>query len=112
MDRPASRSGPLDCDQVPASLQTAPSSQQHIVCTPQSAQLVPAQSYFFRDTEASGVVSSHFVGIAGQWDATFGPTITSMVDRQRGRTSPVVPMPNRPYKALVRGISLKQAHEL
>lgn len=52
-----------------------------------------------------GVVSSHFVGIAGQWDATFGPTITSMVDRQRGRTSPVVPMPNRPYKALVRCIS-------
>ena len=42
------------------------------------------------------------LGIAGQWDARFGPTVTSMVDRQRGRTSPAVPMPHRSYKALVR----------
>ena len=43
-------------------------------------------------------------GIAGQCDARFGPTTTSMVDRQRGRTSPAVPMPHRSYKALVRCI--------
>ena len=47
------------------------------------------------------------LGIAGQWDARFGPTVTSMVDRQRGRTSLAVPMPHRSYKAYVRCTSFQ-----
>jgi len=46
-------------------------------------------------------------GTAGEWDARFGPATTSMVDRQRGRTSPAVPMPHRSYKALVRYLSFQ-----